>query len=114
MDWIAALEREGHALSTAARHDATAEVPSCPGWTIDDLLRHVSVTHRWSEQIVRERLMARPELQTSPHSNSLGWYEAGLDALLTTFRAADPTASVWTFSAKDRTTAFWFRRQTHE
>jgi uncharacterized protein (TIGR03083 family) len=113
MDWIAALEREGHALSVAARHDPMAEVPSCPGWNVDELLRHTSVTHRWSERILRERLMKRPELEHPPGHDSLSWYEAGLAALLETMRAIDPTTSVWTFGP-DRTATFWFRRQAHE
>ena len=114
MDWIDVLEREGSLLSAAARHDAQAEVPTCPGWLVDDLLRHVSVTHRWSERIVRERMMQRPDLETPPSHDSLSWYEAGLAQLVATLRDADPTESVWTFSPSDRTIGFWARRQAHE
>jgi len=114
MDSIDALEREGHLLSTAARHDPTAAVPTCPGWTVDDLLRHVGTTHRWAERIVRERMMERGELETPPAHDSLSWYEAGLAQLVVTLRDADPSASVWTFSPNDRTVTFWIRRQLHE
>jgi len=114
MDWIDVLEREGALLSTAARHDPAAEVPTCPGWRVDDLLRHVSVTHRWSERIVRERMMERAELETPPSHDSLGWYEAGLAQLVATLRATDPSTPVWTFSPADRTARFWARRQAHE
>jgi Mycothiol maleylpyruvate isomerase N-terminal domain len=54
MDWISAVEREGHALSLTARHDTTAEVPSCPGWNIDELLRHVGIAHHWVALILWE------------------------------------------------------------
>ena len=114
IDWIHVLEREGTLLSTAARHDPTAEVPTCPGWRVDDLLRHVSVTHRWSERIVRERMMERAELQTPPSHDSLSWYEAGLAQLVATLRATDLSTPVWTFSPADRTARFWARRQAHE
>lgn len=114
MDWVDVLEREGTLLSAAARHDTTAEVPTCPGWRVDDLLRHVSVTHRWSERIVRERMTQRAELETPPSHDSLSWYEAGLALLVATLRDADPTESVWTFSPANRTVGFWSRRQAHE
>lgn len=114
MDWIDVVEREGALLSTAARHDPAAEVPTCPGWRVDDLLRHVSVTHRWAERIVRERTMERAELETPPSHDSLSWYEAGLAQLVATLRGADLSTPVWTFSPADRTARFWARRQAHE
>lgn len=114
MDWIEVLEREGALLSAAARHDPAAEVPTCPGWRVDDLLRHVSVTHRWCERIVRERMTARAELETPPSHDSLSWYEAGLSQLVRTLRDTDPSTPVWTFSPADRTARFWARRQAHE
>lgn len=113
MDWIRIIEREGHALSAAARHDTTAAIPSCPGWDVDELLKHVSTTHRWAEKILRERLMDRGSFETPPDGESLSWYEAGLEALVETMRGIDPATSVWTFGP-DRTAAFWFRRQAHE
>ena len=115
MDWIGTIEREGHALSVAARHDFRATVPSCPGWNVDELVRHTGHSHHWAEKIVRERLDAPPSTDqvVVPHGNELGWYETGLATLLETFRAADPTDTVWTFSA-NRTVSFWFRRQAHE
>jgi hypothetical protein len=54
MDWISAVERDGHALSLTARHDSTAEVPSCPGWNIDELLRPVGLAHDRVALILRE------------------------------------------------------------
>jgi Mycothiol maleylpyruvate isomerase N-terminal domain len=54
MDWIGAVEREGHAVSLTARHDSRAEVPSCPGWNIDELLRHVGIAHHRVALILRE------------------------------------------------------------
>lgn len=114
MDWIDGLERQGALLSVAARHDPTAAVPTCPGWDVAELLRHVGVTHRWAERVVRERMTARAELETPPTGDSLSWFEAGLAQLVATLRDADPTASVWTFSPADRTVTFWQRRQCHE
>src|SRR5437899_2406979 len=100
MDWIAALEHEGHALSVAARHDPTAAIPHCPGWVVDDLLRHVGHAHHTALLVVGEQRPERPAKGeiNPPHANALGWYEAGLAALLDVFRSTDPEAGpVYTF-----------------
>ena len=116
MDWIDIVEREGRALSVAARHDFRAEVPTCPGWDVDQLLRHVGEAHHNAEAAIREQRDAPPtaeQWQSAPDIGSLDWFEAGHAALLDTMRSADPTTPVWTFGA-DKTAAFWFRRIAHE
>ena len=113
MDWIAAIEREGHALSTAARHDFKAEVPACPGWTVDDLLAHLGVIHHRVADVVGRGATERPESPVAPATGRLGWYEAGLAALLDTLRAADPSAPVWSW-AGIVPVEFWLRRMAQE
>ena len=116
MDWAGAVEREGHALSLAARHDSRVEVPSCPGWNIDELLRHVGIAHHRVALILREGRTEPPPLEETspPHGGSLSWYEAGLAALLDAMRTVDPAMPVWTFSRSDPTATFWHRRMAHE
>ncbi|MGH9243219.1 MAG: maleylpyruvate isomerase family mycothiol-dependent enzyme, partial [Acidimicrobiales bacterium] len=116
MDWIAAVERAGQTLSLAARHDTTAEVLSCPGWNIDELLRHVGIAHHRVALIIREGRTEPPPLEETipPHGGSLSWYEAGLATLLDAMRTVDPATPVWTFSRSDKTATFWHRRMAHE
>lgn len=114
MKWIDALEREGRALSVAARHDPAAAVPGCPGWDVSALLRHIGESHRWAARMVRERPAERPEFkEQAPQHGSLDWYENGLALLLETLRAGDPAAPTYTFGP-DGTCAFWYRRMAHE
>ena len=35
--------------------DLRAPVPSCPGWSLGDLVRHIGGGHRWAEEVVRTR-----------------------------------------------------------
>jgi hypothetical protein len=43
-EYVAALRSNARALVTAAREaPMDAPVPSCPGWTMHDLLRHLGV-----------------------------------------------------------------------
>jgi uncharacterized protein (TIGR03083 family) len=116
MDWTSAVEREGHMLSLTARDDMTAKVPSCPGWDIDELFRHVGIAHHRAALILREgRTDPPPVEETSPpDGDSLAWYESGLAALLDAMRTVDPATPVWTFSRSDRTATFWHRRMAHE
>ncbi len=116
MDWIVAVDREGHRLSLAARHETTSDVPSCPGWNIDDLIRHVATVHHRVALILREGRTQPPRVEeiSPPHSDSLGWYEAGLATLVSAMRTVDPATPVWTFSRSDPTATFWHRRVAHE
>ncbi|MCE3553582.1 maleylpyruvate isomerase N-terminal domain-containing protein, partial [Pseudonocardia sp. RS11V-5] len=41
--------------------DLRAPVPSCPGWTLGALVRHVDGGHRWAEAIVRTRATELPD-----------------------------------------------------
>jgi uncharacterized protein (TIGR03083 family) len=103
--------------------DMTAAVPTCPGWNIGQLLRHVGGDHRWAENVVRTRA-------TAPVSDALAndlaaytredgtvlapWLTEGAGRLSTALRAAGPGTPLWT-PAEDRSTAlFWARRMTHE
>lgn len=115
MDWIDVVEREGRALSVAARHDLQAPVPTCPGWLVTDLLAHTSGSQRSAEAILREDrqgFLSKEEM-AAPSAKELDWYEAGLAALLEAMRATDPAAPRWTFAGPGEA-AFWFRRQAHE
>jgi uncharacterized protein (TIGR03083 family) len=115
MDSLDALSRDGHALSAAARHDPSAAVPACPGWNVDDLLRHIGGIHHRTALIVGERRTERPDPAeyAAPHGNALGWYESGLANLLDVFRATEPEQECWTFG-DPRPATWWFRRMAHE
>ncbi|MCU1483613.1 MAG: maleylpyruvate isomerase family mycothiol-dependent enzyme [Actinomycetia bacterium] len=118
MDWIAVVEREGHALSTAARHDFKAAVPACPGWDVAALLAHIGRIHHRTAGIVRTSRQEPPTTNdgsqpVAPSGNLLGWYEAGLADLLDTLRAAEPDTSVWTFVGP-RPVSWWMRRMALE
>lgn len=115
VDFLAAFDHEAGLLSTAARRDETAAVPTCPGWDVDELLRHLGQGFRLAEVLVRERRTDPPDRSMFPaqEGGALEGFEAGRAALVTTLRAADPATPVWTFGA-EQSVAFWLRRITHE
>lgn len=108
----ASLRRDAVALGTLLREqDPEAPVPSCPGWTLADLARHVGGTHRWAADILRSGQLA-PEQE--PTGDPRDWYDAGWPDLLAAIDVTDPGAACWSFGPQPRRAGFWTRRQAHE
>jgi uncharacterized protein (TIGR03083 family) len=116
--YVDAIRGEGAALAAAAR-DAGVDVtvPSCPEWTIADLLSHLGRIHHWVAGIVTERRQERgthwSENAAPPVDARLEWFECGVELLADALDAAGPDIAVWTWTP-DTTTSFWARRQAHE
>jgi uncharacterized protein (TIGR03083 family) len=120
-EWLcerAEKEISSFAAAVADAPDLAADVPSCPGWTVEDLARHTGTVHRWVTKIVQTRATARipaPEV-SSPWDSADGWAEwvaAGAPELLTTLRLAGPLTPVWSWGP-GRTSGWWARRMLHE
>ena len=62
-------------------------VPSCPGWTLGALLRHIGGGHRWAAEIVRTR--ATGFLPDGPHAS---WFVDLTGEVITWRRGAGPAA----------------------
>jgi uncharacterized protein (TIGR03083 family) len=101
------------------RADPTTPVPTCPDWTIAELVKHTGTIHRWAERMVRERAQRRlgwRELDLGLPKDKASypdWLATGAGLLPPTFRAADPDASMWAWGA-DQHARFWPRRMLHE
>ncbi len=113
-----AIRREGHALAAAARAAGVdAPVPSCPTWTVADLLGHIGRIHRWVTRILVDRAQARGEHWSEhappPPGELLDWFAHGVDPLADALGAAGPEVAVWTWTP-DRSSGFWARRQAVE
>ncbi|WP_419993220.1 maleylpyruvate isomerase family mycothiol-dependent enzyme [Streptomyces boninensis] len=118
-DHIDHLQREGELLAdAAAKAGEHAAVPTCPGWTTGDLVRHTSTFHRWAARIVAERLPGPVPEDPMPDEPTgaglLPWFLEGHGALVRTLRAADPGTDCWAFLPAPSPLAFWARRQAHE
>ena len=120
--YIGALRRQGELLAGAAqRAGLAAGVPSCPGWAVRDLLKHLGYVHRWATGIVVAGL-TRPVgasedeiLSQGPTDADLpGWFREGHAALVQALNAAGPDLNCWAFLAAPSPLAHWARRQAHE
>ena len=97
-----AVERHTRRLVETVRHaDPATPVPTCPGWTLADLVRHVGTVHRWTEHLVRTGATTRVRAAEVPLDLPAGpaglpdWLAAGAETALATLRAADPGTPVW-------------------
>ncbi len=121
-DYISALDHEGD-LFTAAIDAAgpDAPLPTCPEWTIRDLVHHQGEVHRWAETVVRGAI-AKPSAipddflgELPADADLTRWFQVGLIRLRTTLANADPDLECFTFLADAPPAAtFWARRQTFE
>ena len=120
-EWhLAALAEAGSALAErAAAAGLTARVPTCPRWTVADLVAHQGMVHRWAAAHLRlddARVPSKSEiLRTVPRGELLAWFSDGVAALLDTFANTphDVPALVFLNNAPAPRT-FWARRQSHE
>jgi len=97
---------------TVAGTDPTYDVPSCPGWTVRDLVAHLGNVHAWAEQIVR---LNDPGLgEVDPEGDLAAWYAERAQRLRATLAAVDPDRPTWNFVGRGEVASFWVRRQLHE
>ncbi|MET8682356.1 maleylpyruvate isomerase family mycothiol-dependent enzyme [Streptomyces sp. NPDC004647] len=109
-------------IVTIADADLSVTVPTCPDWTLAELLRHLGRAHRYAETVVRTRATAPIPFDQVPDAAgpdeddpaALGtWLAAGAARLVDVLREAGPDTKVWTWCSR-QDTAFWARRQAHE
>ncbi|MFF4006965.1 maleylpyruvate isomerase family mycothiol-dependent enzyme [Streptomyces sp. NPDC001717] len=114
-------------------------VPSCPGWSVADLVGHLGSVQRYLTHVLRERHMeppdpanpalyalpedpavraAWPRHDATPHRGPVpeelfDWSAAASRQLADALRELGPDVPVWSWSA-ERTSGFWLRVQTIE
>ena len=98
------------------------KVPTCPNWTIKDLLWHTGAVHRWTKAIVEEKRMERPSSDdlagiVGPIPDDallVEWYRESLAQLVRALTAATRDLDCWYFLPAPSALHFWARRQAHE
>lgn len=100
--------------------DPSTPVPTCPGWSLQQLFRHVGRGDRWSAQIVADRMdryldprTVRDGKPPADPAGALEWSHGGPQTLIDAVRDVGPDTPVWTFLGP-RPAAWWIRRRLHE
>ncbi|MER5566116.1 maleylpyruvate isomerase family mycothiol-dependent enzyme [Streptomyces goshikiensis] len=114
---VAAETAEFVATVTAA--DLSTPVPTCPGWSLADLTRHVGSVHRWFTELLRQRIQHPPtsrvvDLRLPEHTDALpDWLAMSAAEAAEVFAATDLDAPMWAWGV-DQHARFWVRRMLFE
>jgi uncharacterized protein (TIGR03083 family) len=104
--------------AAAASTGPAAPVPTCPKWTMFDLVRHLGRVQQWSGRALTtdpEGESPHPDEAPSAWDQLLSWWDTQLGTLVDTLRQRQPEAPAWIFDSRSpHTAAFWARRQAHE
>jgi uncharacterized protein (TIGR03083 family) len=121
VDFAAAFLDENRAFAELFRNaDESTPVPTCPGWSLAQLLRHVGRGDRWAAQIVRDRLddyldpRAVEGGKPPPDpADAISWLHGGAQRLVDAVELSGVETPVWTFLGT-RPANWWVRRRLHE
>lgn len=127
MPWISSLSQDqctsaiaahSAALAEVAARDLDARVEFCPGWTVRDLVHHVTEVHWFWATIVEERITERPTHLEHPEKaaddETIAVFRAGADRLVRVLSDADPATPVWTWAPLHQDAGFVIRHQVQE
>lgn len=118
MDYATYVEHvraDGRRLAEVAMGRLAAEVPSCPGWTVRDLVSHVAEVYE--HKMACTRLGRAPDPWPPawpPDRDPLEWFADARERLLEVFGRSEPTTPSATWWPPDQTVGFWARRMAHE
>lgn len=101
-------------LRDVAGKDLAAPVPSCPGWTVTDLVRHVAEVYLHKVEAMRRAQMPEPWPPDLTAEEPLALLDRAYTALRAEFDTRDAGGPAFTWHAPDQTVGFWIRRMAHE
>jgi uncharacterized protein (TIGR03083 family) len=116
-DYQSRIATEAGSLRTAAASlDPDIPVPTCPGWTVQQLVQHVG---RVFGMVIRVLQTADPQsppgrVEPAP-GETFAIFDHQLASMLELLAVTDPATAVWHFTpTAPKTAAFWSRRMAHE
>lgn len=120
-DHVSAIEAAATALSTHARQTwLGATVPTCPDWSVLDLVTHAGMVHRWATAAIhadRAMMGNADSLETEGRTSAqpIAWFDEGVPPLLAALSQAPADLDTLVFLKEPPAPReFWARRQAHE
>ena len=109
------LESDFTRLRSVVPADPAAAVPTCPGWTVADLTRHVGTVYL--HKVVAMREGAEPgdwPPKEIADEEPLALLDRAYATLRHEFATRKPADPAWTWYGPDQTVGFWIRRMAQE
>jgi uncharacterized protein (TIGR03083 family) len=113
-----AIAEHSRGLAEAARGHLAEPVVHCPGWSVADLVWHVTEVHWFWGTIVEELRTEPPEEAARPprpdDAELVHVFSSGAERLVRVLREADQSAGCWTWAGWQQDVAFVTRHQVQE
>jgi uncharacterized protein (TIGR03083 family) len=118
--YVAEIEASTAGLAEIlAEYGPSLPIPTCPDWTLRQLVTHVGRAHRWAAEITRTRSETFIPFREVPDgklpddgTEQCAWLRAGAARIVDAVREAGSDL-VWSF-AGTVPAGFWIRRMAHE
>ena len=118
--YVAEIEASTAGLAEIlAAHEQALPIPTCPEWTLRQLVTHVGRAHRWAAEIMRTRSETFIPFREVPdgkppddRAEQRAWLRAGPARIVDAAREAGSDL-VWSFTGP-APAGFWLRRMAHE
>lgn len=91
-----------------------APLPTCPGWTVRDVLAHLAQVYRHKIECIRLRAEPAPWPPQWPDVEPVAWLRDSLSDLLVELDRHSPEDPAYTWYGPDQTVGFWIRRMALE
>jgi uncharacterized protein (TIGR03083 family) len=112
--YLACLTHDAARLREAASGSLDLPVPSCPDWTVADLVRHVAVVYQHKTECIRQGELPKPWPPPATGEDPIEEYDRSLTGLLAEFDQHEPADHAATWYDPDQSVGFWIRRMAQE
>jgi uncharacterized protein (TIGR03083 family) len=114
----AAIAEHSNGFAEAAGGNLNAPVEFCPGWTVRDVVHHLTQVHWFWATLVEDGLTEQPQdlkrPEPAPDGTIIETFRSGAERLVRVLGAADPAARVWTWAPAQQDAGFVIRHQVQE
>lgn len=112
--YLTLIQRDEQRLAAAAEGNLAARVPSCPDWTVQDLVEHVGHVYLHKVECMRQQRSPEPWPPPAHGRDPLEWLGEQTAVLLEELAERGPAAPSYTWHEPDQSVGFWYRRMAQE
>ena len=115
--YLELIASDARRLAAVAAGHLDDPVPTCPGWTVADVVTHTGEVYH--HKVACTLLGRRPTEDEYAHAPAEGedlleWFDASLATLLETLGSRTPESPAFTWYDPDQSVGFWIRRMAQE
>lgn len=116
--YLAHIVEQAEALKAAAvAAGPSAPVPTCPEWTVKDLVEHIAQVHNMvtgALKLTRADKRPAPAELPADWDDLVTWWDNKRMEMVTVLGENDPATEAWSFVPELGSYGWWARRQAHE